>query len=268
MGQLGQHGRHRIMSTYYWGFWYAVIFLSRVPGPYLKRLDPEVQQAAMWFYPIVGAMLGLVSVTLVWLCFQYNPAAPIFMVAALVLALWVYFTGAMHLDGVADTADAWVGGLGNHERTLEIMKDPRIGSMGVAAMLVILLVKFAALVALLEQAQNHNALLLGGLVLIPMMARAGIIGMMATTVYARKEGMVSHTANAATLSKVLVMFTLLGLLAIPLFAGKTMLMLLVWVGVLALYRRALNKRLGGYTGDTLGATVEIQEAVLLAALVL
>lgn len=70
------------------------------------------------------------------------------LVAALVLALWVYFTGAMHLDGVADTADAWVGGLGDHQRTLEIMKDPRVGAMAVAAMLLVLLVKFAAITAL------------------------------------------------------------------------------------------------------------------------
>lgn len=63
------------MSTYYWGFWYAVIFLSRVPGPYLKRMDTEVQQAAMWFYPIVGALLGLLLVALVLLCFLYNPHA-------------------------------------------------------------------------------------------------------------------------------------------------------------------------------------------------
>ncbi len=256
------------MSTYYWGFWYALIFLSRVPGPYLKRIDKDVQQAAMWFYPIVGAVLGLVLVTLVFLCFQYNPQANVLLVAALVLALWVYFTGAMHLDGVADTADAWVGGLGNHERTLEIMKDPRVGSMGAAAMFVVLLVKFAAITALLAQAQSNISLLLGGLLLIPMLARAGIIGLMATTSYVRKQGMVSDTQNAATKTKVVVMGVILTLLALPMLQEKTLLVLLVWVALLAGYRRALNKRLGGYTGDTLGAAVEIQEAVLLVALAL
>ena len=256
------------MSTSYWAFSYPLIFLSRVPGPYLKRIDKDVQQAAMWFYPIVGAVLGLVLVTLVFLCFQYNPQANVLLVAALVLALWVYFTGAMHLDGVADTADAWVGGLGNHERTLEIMKDPRVGSMGAAAMFVVLLVKFAAIAALLAQAQSNISLLLGGLLLIPMLARAGIIGLMATTSYVRKQGMVSDTQNAATKTKVVVMGVILTLLALPMLQEKTLLVLLVWVALLAGYRRALNKRLGGYTGDTLGAAVEIQEAVLLVALAL
>ncbi len=256
------------MSTYYWGFWYALIFLSRVPGPYLKRVDKEVQQAAMWFYPIVGAILGLLLVSLVLLCYLYNPKASFLLVAALVLALWVYFTGAMHLDGVADTADAWVGGLGNHERTLEIMKDPRVGAMAVAAMIVVLLVKLVAIAALLEQTHSDLGLLLGGLLLIPMLARAGIIGLMATTSYVRKQGMVSDTQSAATKSKVLVMGAVLALLALPLLQEKALLILLVWLAVLVGYRAALKKRLGGYTGDTLGAAVEIQEAVLLVALAL
>ena len=256
------------MSTYYWGFWYALIFLSRVPGPYLQRVDKEVQQAAMWFYPIVGAILGVFLVSLVLLCYLYNPQASFLLVAALVLALWVYCTGAMHLDGVADTADAWVGGLGNHERTLEIMKDPRVGAMAVAAMIVVLLVKFAAIAALLEQAHSDLGLLLGGLLLIPMLARAGIIGLMATTSYVRKQGMVSDTQSAATKSKVMIMSAVLALLALPLLQEKALLILFVWLAVLVAYRAALKKRLGGYTGDTLGAAVEIQEAVLLVALAL
>ena len=135
-------------------------------------------------------------------------------------------------------------------------------------MAVILLVKFAAIAALIEQAHNNIWLLLGGLLLIPMMARAGIIGLMATTSYVRKQGMVSNTESAATKSKVIVMAVILALLAMPMLQGKTLLMLVVWLVLLAAYRRALNKRLGGYTGDTLGAAVEIQEVVLLAALVL
>lgn len=256
------------MSTYYWGFWYAVIFLSRVPGPYLKRMDTAVQQAAMWFYPIVGALLGLLLVALVLLCFLYNPHASVILVAALVLALWVYFTGAMHLDGVADTADAWVGGLGDHQRTLEIMKDPRVGAMAVAAMLVVLLVKLAAITALLDQAQSNIGLLFAGLLLIPMLARAGIIGLMATTPYVRQHGMVSATQNAASKTKVTVMAVVLALLAVPMLQEKLFLLLLVWLAILVGYRAALKQRLGGYTGDTLGAAVEFQETLLLVALVL
>lgn len=256
------------MNTYYWGFWYALTFLSRVPAPYLKRLDKDVEQAAMWFYPVVGALLGAALCGLVFLCFQYNPQASALLVAALVLALWAYFTGAMHLDGVADTADAWVGGLGSLERTLEIMKDPRVGSMGVAAMLVVLLVKFVAISVLLEQVHSNLGVMLAGLLLIPMLARAGIIGLMATTPYVRKEGMASNTKHAATKTKVMVMGGLLALLVLLLLPQKALLLLLVWLFVLVGYRAVIKQRLGGYTGDTLGAAVEIQETLLLVALVL
>ena len=268
MGQFGKYGRHRIMSTYYWGFWFALTFLSRVPAPYLKRLDDDVQQAAMWFYPVVGAILGLLLVGLVSLCLYYNPQTSLVLVGALVLGLWVYFTGAMHLDGVADTADAWVGGLGNLEHTLDIMKDPRVGAMAVAAMLVVLLIKFAAIVALLEQAAHNRSLLFAGLLLIPMLARSGIIALMATTPYVRKQGMVSSTENAATSTKVIVMAVVLAGLAVLLLQEKALPLLLVWIALLTAYRHALKKRLGGYTGDTLGAGVEFQETVLLVALAL
>jgi adenosylcobinamide-GDP ribazoletransferase len=148
------------------------------------------------------------------------------------------------------------------------MKDPRVGAMAVAAMLVVLLVKFAAITALLAQAQDNIGLLLGGLLLIPMLARTGIIGLMASTDYVRQHGMVTATQSAATKTKVVIMTVLLTLFAVPLLREKTLMMLLVWLGLLVAYRAALKKRLGGYTGDTLGAAVEFQETILLVALAL
>lgn len=256
------------MSTYYWAFWFALTFLSRIPGPYLKRIDSEVQRAALWFYPVVGAILGVFLVGLIKLCFYYNPQASVFLVGALVLALWVYFTGAMHLDGLADMADAWVGGLGDHERTLEIMKDPRVGAMAVAAMIVVLLVKFAAITALLSQTQDNLSFLFASLLLIPMLARSGIIGLMACTPYVRKQGMVTPTQSAASLSKFALMSFILAVLTVPLLQAKALFLFSTWFAVLFAYRAILKKRLGGYTGDTLGAAVELQETLLLVALAL
>jgi len=81
MDKPRKHGWNRAISTYYWGFRYALIFLRRVPSPYLKRLDKDAQQAALWFYSIVGAILGLALVILVMLCFLYNPQASFLLVA-------------------------------------------------------------------------------------------------------------------------------------------------------------------------------------------
>ncbi len=101
-----------------------------------------------------------------------------------------------------------------------------------------------------------------------MLARAGIIGLMATTPYVRQQGMVSATQNAASKTKVTVIAVALALLAVPMLQEKLFLLLMVWLAVLVGYRAALKQRLGGYTGDTLGAAVEFQETLLLVALVL
>src|SRR6202034_1504436 len=122
----------------------AVQFLTRLP----IRLEPppagrEVGLSLLW-YPALGLLLGL----LLWVVrVLLRPlAAP--LAAAIVLALWVACSPALHLAGLADTADAWVGGRGDRERTLAIMKDPYSGPVAVVAVVCLLLVKFCALSAL------------------------------------------------------------------------------------------------------------------------
>ena len=257
----------RHINTHYWAFWYAVCFLTRLPTPYLKRLDQEVERTALWYYPLVGVLLGALMISLVLLCGLYNPQASALVVAALVLTLWVYSTGALHLDGVADMGDAWVGGLGSLDRTLEIMKDPRIGSMGAASMLMILLLKFAALHSLLVQA-NHQMWLLGALCLIPALARTGILALMATLDYVRPNGMSQNLQGSPLRVKFLLLSGALIGLSIYVLPNSVLPMLVAWGVFFVGYRALLKKRLGGYTGDTLGAAVEVQEVILLLALVL
>jgi len=105
----------------------------------------EAGLSLLW-YPAVGLLLGL----LLWVAAMLLSPLATPLAAALVLAAWVSCTGALHLDGLADTADGWVGGHGDRERTLAIMKDPCSGPVAVAAVVCLLLVKFAALSALRE----------------------------------------------------------------------------------------------------------------------
>ncbi|WP_173644308.1 adenosylcobinamide-GDP ribazoletransferase, partial [Xanthomonas citri] len=88
--------------------------------------------------------------------------------AALLLSAWVWLTGALHLDGLADTTDAWVGGMGERRRTLAIMKDPASGPMAVTAVVLVLLLKCAALASLLAQAPTT-------LWLAPLLARSALV---------------------------------------------------------------------------------------------
>ena len=261
------------MNLHWWAFWYAMAFLTRLPTPYLKRVDEAVAARSLVFYPLVGALLGLCLLAFTAACVFYNPQVSLLLLAALLLFIWVVFSGALHLDGLADSADAWVGGLGNKERTLAIMKDPQSGPMGVTVIAVILLVKFAAIYALLDKAQSGSGswniwLLIAGFMLVPMLARGAVPGLLATTPYVRKKGLASALVAGATPLVVGIIGTLLALLAGVFLQTQALFILALWLTILMMARAAMIKRLGGCTGDTLGATIEIQEALLLAAIAL
>lgn len=233
----------------------AVQFLTRLPVR-LPGLPPAeaVGRSVLW-YPAVGLLLGALLSLIAWL----GAAGDVFLQAALVLAGWVILTGGLHLDGLADTVDAWIGGYGDRERTLAIMKDPACGPMGVLALLLTLLLKWSALVVLLPHAP-------GCLWLAPLAGRLALPWLLLTTPYVRPSGLgdlLSRHLPRTTLTRVL----LLGALAILLLPqGWTA--LLVTAGVALLVRRALRQRLGGTTGDTAGALLEFTETGVLVALAL
>lgn len=260
------------MSSYYWAFWYAVVFLTRLPAPYLKRVDDEVAQKSLLFYPVVGAVIGALLIAFILICWWYNPHASPLLVAALTTAIWVLLSGGLHLDGLADSADAWVGGLGDKERTLEIMKDPRVGPIGALAVMLVLLVQFAGVYVLLEQVLLEQATSDGfyllALMLIPALARASALGLLATTPYVRAKGLATALVKGATPARLAVIGTALALMAVVVFQHKAILVLLLYLAVNAFARQMMIKRICGCSGDTLGATIALQEALLLAAFTL
>jgi adenosylcobinamide-GDP ribazoletransferase len=239
-------------------------FLTRFPFPDPGVIAPaELGRAVPW-YPAVGLVLGLAIGAAALLLGPAVLNAPPGVVAALVLALWVWSTGGLHLDGLADTADAWVGGLGNRERTLVIMKDPTSGPAGVSALVLVLIAKFAALQALI----GWGAAGAWALLWVPVLARAQLPLLLLTTPYARPQGMAADPARTAPPGP--------SRLAIGLAATAAP-VVLGWTGVLlvgaaaAMYwlvRRAVMERLGGFTGDTAGALVELTEAMLMLVLAL
>ena len=85
-------------------------------------------------YPLVGLLIGTLLAGIAWL----TGGAPSAVSAAILLLLWVLITGALHLDGLADCADAWIGWQGSHERSLQILKDPHVGSSAVTVLVTVL----------------------------------------------------------------------------------------------------------------------------------
>lgn len=242
------------IEKYNKAFLLALSLLTRIPvGTFDKITDQDSGRSAL-FYPIVGLLIGLI----LYLPILLFPNTPPTFLAAIVITLWAIITGGLHLDGLADSADGWLGGLGDKERTLRIMKDPVVGAAGAIALVCFLLLKFTALTTLIEH--QHAWLLL----LTPAIGRLMILVTFHTTTYANKSGMANTVVENLPKN---------GSFAILAF-GLLLCCLLNWWGVVCIFigfyllRRLMIQRLGGCTGDTVGATVEISEMLFMSGAVL
>jgi adenosylcobinamide-GDP ribazoletransferase len=234
-------------------FWVALQFLTRLPVHLREPPDEREIGQSLLYYPLVGLLLGLILAGLAWAMRDSSSM----LRAAMLLATWVLMTGALHLDGLADSADAWVGGRGSRERTLTIMKDPYCGPAGAVALILLLLVKLAALDALAAQ---HQVL---PLVLAPFMGRALLPALFISTPYVRAGGLGEVLARQCPRwPTVAVVFTTVA--AIPLTTGRYGLWSLASaLATFTVLRVLMLRRLGGTTGDTAGAMVELVEASVL-----
>ncbi len=255
----------------------AFSLLTRLPVQAIaKRIpltddsDMAMQHSAgqsLLFYPLVGAVIGGLLMLVQWLLGAYAPG----VAAALVLALWVMLTGALHLDGLADCCDASVGGMGNKQRAIEILKDPCSGPMGVSAVVVVLLLKYALLIEILALS-SESSLSMMVLFWSPVLARTLVIGLFLTLPYihqhTQKTGMASaiveHLPRTAA-------WQVIGLVAVVLFlhwGGQALLCLALFAGLLWWFRRAALRIFGGFGGDVAGASIEITELLVLLFVVL
>ena len=239
-------------------FWIALQFLSSLPVRLPGMPSPRETGRSLLYYPLVGLVLGVV----LYGANAVLSGAPLMLHAALLLTVWVLFSGGLHLDGLADSADAWLGGFGDRERTLTIMKDPRSGPIAVVVLVLVLLLKFSALLAVIEQ-QQYVALLI-----VPLIGRSALLGVFLTTPYVRAGGLGQALADHLPRSTgwwVLGVSALVGVL----LGGMSG----VWSLVLAIIgfawlRRMMMRRLGGTTGDTAGALLELLEVWVLVGLAL
>jgi adenosylcobinamide-GDP ribazoletransferase len=238
-------------------WWIALQFLTRLPVTLAGMPTPEQVGRSLLFYPLVGLLIGLLLLA----AQQLLGDSAVLLQAALLLTLWVGISGGLHLDGLADSADAWVGGFGDKQRTLAIMKDPRSGPIAVVVLVLLLLLKFAALVALLES--GAGLLLL----LVPWLARCLLPLLFLTTPYVRAGGL--GQALAEHLPRRQLPWVLAAHAVAMLLLGWPALLALLVAGTVFFYLRVLMlKRLDGTTGDTAGALVELAECGVLLALAL
>lgn len=239
-------------------FWIALQFLSSLPVRLPGMPAPQELGRSLLFYPLVGLLFGGILWGLNWLML----GAPLLLHAALLLTVWVLLSGALHLDGLADSADAWLGGFGDRERTLTIMKDPRSGPMAVVTLVLVLLLKFAALLALIEQ---QHAL---ALIIVPLLGRSALLGLFLTTPYVRAGGLGQALADHLPRSAGKQVLAVSGLACVLIAGLSGFFAVVLAVALFAWLRRVMLRRLGGTTGDTAGALLELLEVAMLVGLAL
>lgn len=272
----------------------ALQFLTRLPLPVKTANFPAVFPRSTVFYPAAGLVIGtIVAAAAYGVSFVF----PANVTAVLVLGVWVLLSGGLHLDGLMDTAD----GLLSHrsrERMLEIMKDSRVGAMGVIVCVLYLLLKFALLSGLMTGVfdpigQSGGSAIVGDdfqstgdtlgeyillLALLPVWSRSFLPAAIACWPYARQESGVGQLFRAVRGKHALASLTLAAGLTLLVLQGSGLFDWLAsawWCLSLAaatylvggICAALASRKLGGLTGDVYGALNELLELVLLLALV-
>lgn len=226
----------------------ALMLLTRLPAGYIPGEAPALA-AARWAFPLVGLFAGLIG----WSVFSLAGAGPV--AAVLSIAALALLTGALHFDGLADFADGMGGGR-DRDHALEIMRDSRLGSYGAVALGLVILLWAMALAELGSWAGLMQFLAIGAL------SRAAMVLLQETLPPARTDGL-GHSASGRTRGGMAaVILTVLAVLLCPngvLLLGSCLLVALA-VGA------AARRKLGGLTGDVLGATQLLAETACWVAL--
>lgn len=271
-------------------FWLSLQFFSQLPTPQYVQISTREMAAAMAWAPIVGLILGLgLAMLLASAQALYSLGFSAGVFAGFILLFWVGFSKGLHLDGVADFGDAWMGAFGNKQRALRIMKDSRLGTGGVIALVVLLLLKWQLLQSILSL-PALSAFGLLGLLLIPAFARFMVLRLMIDLPYVGLSRHHRHLfrywhfpVNRRYLSTVwwvcsaLFMLVMGSVMALHLQAlpnalewvlfislGLALILFMCYVYLVSLF----NKLIAGVNGDFIGFSIEIFEMIGLLLLLM
>ncbi len=236
-------------------FLLAFQFLTAIPIRIEKIKTKHIVRSLIWF-PAAGIFLGslLIFVNAASLSLGFT-ALPtdIFLVIALVV-----FTGGLHMDGLADTCDAFFSGK-DKEEMLQIMRDSRIGTMGALGVSGALLLKIALLVSI------SGFLLPYALLLMCTLSRWALVMLIFCFPYARTEGKARIFIEGVTI-KIFLMATAVALVSLVLIPGITSILIMSFIAMVAYaFGVICRQKIGGMTGDTFGAATELLEIMTLAA---
>jgi adenosylcobinamide-GDP ribazoletransferase len=229
------------------GFILALQFLTRLPLPQVAADEADFAAAIRWF-PAAGLVVGIVMGGAAWGGGQIDP----WVGALLALLAWAWVTGALHLDGLADLADAKAAAHKGHERLLAVLADPHVGAMGVTAVVLQLIAKLILLHGLIEAGAIR------ALPFIPFVARIGPL-------WWSRYLPPLHNGLGARFRQAVRRIDLALWTAALLLTSWRAPALLCALPLIALWGRWVRTRIGGISGDSHGAGIELMESGLLLA---
>lgn len=231
-------------------------FLTILPIKWRADDDGEHFSDISIYFPFVGIIIGILAFLLTYVGHFFLPTQ---VLVAILIVFYGAISGFFHIDGLADSFDGLFSSRPK-ERMLEIMRDSATGAMGVVGIVAVMLLKYASLSSMPIE------YLLSASFFIPVAGRVALLIVMGFQKYARKEGGLGKTfysARSKNEAKIVIigLFLLLTIVSIP-FAIKAMAIILL--GLFA-FMKLCNDRIGGATGDTLGASCEIVEMLMAIA---
>lgn len=240
-------------------FFVGLQFLSRIKIVNQTEWTAESFGKSVKFFPLIGAIIGLVLAGLAFiLCYflpKYGIIIPEHLRSLLLIIMWIIITGALHCDGFMDTMDGLFSGR-NRDRMLEIMKDSRVGANGVTAFIILILLKWSIL---LDMSPER---LYMALYAAPLIARMGMVMGITLFPYARPEGIgkaFAQYANKQTYS-IALMFTIV---LLYICTNQVYIIAALSLLIAGCFCQYVKNRLGGLTGDVYGAVTEITEMIVI-----
>ena len=249
------------------GFLLLLSFMTRLPMPNLKYEEEKLGKS-MKFFPLVGIIIGFILLvfTLGISYLSKNLTVSVLPLTVIVIILVdIVITGGLHLDGLADTFDG-IFSYRSKQKMLEIMKDSRIGSNGVLALILYFLIKFVLLFSIASEYGGEY--LMFAVLTYPVASRLCSVVSCASAPYARATGMGKMFADNTKIFDVIIAFVLtVAYIFVSLIDKKIMLINFIIILILIFisygFSKLIERKIGGITGDTLGALVELTSLLYL-----
>ena len=241
------------------GFISAIQFLTSIPIGTKRPIDESKLPQAMIYFPLIGLFLGLILAAANNILSLTTLGQ--FPISAILVVLLIILTGGLHLDGLADTFDAFLSGKGRSDM-LAIMRDSRIGTMGALSLISVILIKVSLISSLGPEIMNSS------LILMCALSRYFLVFSIFFFPYAREGGKAKPFFDGINL-KIFSLATLMGLFFCAIFFDiKGLMIFVITAFLLFLVNRIIANKIGGLTGDTLGAVNELCEICILIAVLI